>query len=282
MSIVSANFHHDFGLANRLFIFAVTYAYAKKHGKKMVFLKDFYHRSTIHSRIDDTNIFFSGIPFQNSDGLNLTKYNEKLFFKYDPIPFIESDVFLNGCYQSEKYFEDYKQDIYNRYSCPDQVEKNLHSTFKQLAKACFIHVRRGDFMYLPKYDLKLFDKYYPTAIESVLEKSREKKEDVFFYVLSNDLQWCTQHPLFKKLHNDKVLDFIDCNEVIGLWLMQCCARGGICANSTYSWWGGWLNKIKHSGNSEKKEKNVHFPSRILDDEEDYSDVISNLFTVIKE
>jgi hypothetical protein len=138
-------------------------------------------------------------------------------------------------------------------------------------------VRRGDYTYLPKYDLRLFDKYYPTAIDN----AQKENEDVFFYVLSNDLGWCTENSLFKNLYDEKKLEFVDCNEVIGLWLMQICAYGGICANSTYSWWGGWLNKINHEKNTPNKKNTVYFPSRIMNDDEDYTDLISSKFSVIK-
>jgi hypothetical protein len=56
--------------------------------------------------------------------------------------------------------------------------------------------------------------------------------------------------------------------------MQCCKYGGICANSSYSWWGGWLNKMTNN-NSE-----IIFPSKIMNDNKDYSDLISKKFTVI--
>lgn len=266
---VSVNFHHDFGLANRLFIFSAAYSYSKKHGKSLVFLKDFYHGVTIHSRIDYKNIFFSDIPIEENVSIN-QKYNDKLFFKYDEIPFIEGNVLLLGCFQSEKYFQEYKFDIYNRFSCPRYIIDQLQQLYKNLSNSCFIHVRRGDYTLLKKYDLNLFSEYYPQTIEKI----RNQFPNVFFQVLSNDISWCEQNEIFRKLKDENILDFIDCNEVIGLWLMQCCKYGGICANSTYSWWGGWLNRMTN------EKSIVYFPSRIINDNENYTDLVSDMFEVI--
>jgi len=275
MSSVSVNFHHDFGLANRLFIFAAAYAYSKINKKKLIFLHEFYHRVTNHSKTDYTDIFFSDIPFDSMANFkNFDRYNEKLFCKYDEIPLIKKDntiLLLSGCFQSEKYFINYRQDLNNRFSCSKYIKHQLLNQYLDIVRGCFIHVRRGDYTLLKKYDLNLFDNYYPKSIIQV----REKYPNAFFYVLSNDIEWCKNNDLFKKMKNDKILEFIDSNEVIGLWFMQCCQYGGICANSTYSWWGGWLNKMNNN------DSNVIFPSKIMNDELDYTELISDMFQVIK-
>jgi hypothetical protein len=262
---VSLNFQRDFGLANRIFMFANAFAYAKNNNKKLVFLKDLYHRFTNHSSIDYTHIFFADIPFTENDQ-TFQKFSEQDYCKFIEIPNFDHNVILNGCFQSEKYFENYYDEIFKRFSCSDFIKEKLFQEFKYLNRACFIHVRRGDYTYLPKYDLKLFDRYYPEAIE----RFNKKHLDVFFYVLSNDPDWCSQQQIFQKFN----FQIVYCNEVIGLWLMQCCKYGGICANSSYSWWGGWLNKMTNN-NSE-----IIFPSRIMNDNKDYSDLISKKFTVI--
>lgn len=272
---VSINFHHDFGLANRLFIFSAAYAYAKKHNKKLTFLHEFYHHFTIHSRTDYTHIFFSDIPFNSiTQYNNVNRYNDKLFCKFDEIPPMtrEDLLLLLGCYQSEKYFQEYAQDLYKRFSCSAYIKNQLLNFYPQLSRGCFIHVRRGDFLVLKNYDLNLFDHYYPSAISKI----RKQYHDTYFYVLSNDLEWCRNNDLLKCLKNENSLEFIESNEVVGLWIMQLCKYGGICANSTYSWWGGWLNKMTHIENN-----TVLFPSRVLNDDADYTDLISNKFEVIQ-
>lgn len=262
---VSVNFHRDFGLANRLFMFANAFAYAKKHDKKLVFLKDMYHHFTNHSSIDYTHIFFADIPFTENNK-TFQKFSEQDYCKFEDIPQFDNDIILNGCFQSEKYFENCADEIYKRFSCSSFIQEKLFQEFKYLKRSCFIHIRRGDYIFLPKYDLKLFEKYYPQAIEMF----NKKHIDVFFYVLSNDPVWCSQQQIFQKFN----FQIVDCNEVIGLWLMQCCKYGGICANSSYSWWGGWLNKMLN------KDSEIIFPSRIMNDNKDYTDLISEKFTVI--
>jgi hypothetical protein len=280
---VSINFHYEFGLANRLFIFATAYAYAKKYKKKLVFLHEFYHHVTNHSRTDYTHIFFADIPFDTVESFkNFNKYNETLFCKYNELPIITNEdnnnvLLLSGCFQSEKYFKEYSLDLYKRFGCSEYIKNQLINFYPELNRSCFIHVRRGDYTVLKKYDLNLFENYYPQAISQI----RGKFPDIHFYVLSNDIEWCKNNDLFKSLKNDKVLEFIDSNEVIGLWFMQNCKYGGICANSTYSWWGGWLNKMTHDDITTNTKNSIIFPSRIMNDDLDYTDLISEKFEVIQ-
>jgi hypothetical protein len=67
--------------------------------------------------------------------------------------------------------------------------------------------------------------------------------------------------------------YIERDEITSLWLMSLCNLGGICANSTFSWWGGWLNP--------NHKKQIFFPSRMFPHNyADSSDLVPEYYTVI--
>ena len=114
-----------------------------------------------------------------------------------------------------------------------------------------IHVRRGD--YLSETNQKIYGRictldYYKKAIRYF----EEKYEDVTFFVFSNDLEWAKENLEMKKSC------FVDCNTeetaIYDMYLMSEC-RDNIIANSSFSWWGAWMNS--------HEEKEVIAPSKWL-------------------
>ena len=97
-----------------------------------------------------------------------------------------------------------------------------------------IHVRRGD--YLGAFPV-LDESYFNPAMAYFAEKY----SDVRFYVFSNDIDWCRHHLIADKI------TFVDWNtgkdSPFDMWLMTQC-RHNIIANSSFSWWGAWLNQNK--------------------------------------
>jgi hypothetical protein len=106
-----------------------------------------------------------------------------------------------------------------------------------------LHIRRGDYVSnkstLQFHGLLEMD-YYLQAISQI----KEKEKAIELFVFSDDLAWCQSHlNLSEKIH------FVDVNSKrdfhFDLFLMSHC-KHNIIANSSFSWWGAWLNK-----NSEK-------------------------------
>ena len=101
-----------------------------------------------------------------------------------------------------------------------------------------MHIRRGDYLELPQVNICTRD-YYMQAMQKMKALRKETK----FIVFSDDKEWiennfdmqdmviCTAN-LF-----DKYEDWYD------MYLMSCC-NGNIIANSSFSWWGAWLNQNK--------------------------------------
>ena len=90
-----------------------------------------------------------------------------------------------------------------------------------------IHVRRGDYVnhWLHHIDLR---NYYNFCFKQF--------ENVHYYICSDDIEWCKNNLLF-----DNILFVEGLDDIEDMWLMSLC-KNNIIANSTFSWWGAWLNK----------------------------------------
>jgi hypothetical protein len=185
------------------------------------------------------------LPLLNLLGLSgirvITDYNIRIrknrLFK----PFI---TVYCGRFQNEKYFKNIEAEVKQAFSFnPNKVSEETRVTAGMIANenSVSIHVRRGD--YLNKQNLALFENistlsYYNKAIEYILAHV----ENPVFYVFSDDIPWTKEN---LKLPN---AFFVDWNFGVRSWedlfLMTLC-KHNIIANSTFSWWGAWLNKNEY-------------------------------------
>lgn len=151
-------------------------------------------------------------------------------FHYIDLPFQEETCY-NGFFQSEKYFPD-KEFITNLFS-PSKFVIDQLSKYNDLltqGTTCAIHVRRGDYLkFSHVHFLQPLD-YYKKGIETI-------KADYYLF-FSDDLQWCKEN--FKGSN----YYFIEDKDYVELFLMTKCDHN-IISNSSFSWWGAWLNENKN-------------------------------------
>ncbi len=153
---------------------------------------------------------------------------------------VPGNVYLEGYWQSEKYFNDIKEIIHQEFC----VKYNLEARNKELAKvindceSVSIHIRRGDYVKNKTtnqvHGVCSLDYYYK-AIDIILEKCKNP----YFFVFSDDHEWVKKNIKLKKKiiyieHNSAEKNYED------LRLMSLC-KNNIIANSSFSWWGAWLN-----------------------------------------
>ena len=122
------------------------------------------------------------------------------------------------------YFQNYRY-------VPADFQSTLALPSVPSLDGAFLHIRGGDYVNHPFHDVKL-DAYYRRALEMFPPTTK-------FYVFTNDIAYA------KTLSWLTAIDyaFIDePDEVRSLALMTQCRDGGICANSTFSWWGAYLNR----------------------------------------
>jgi hypothetical protein len=176
-----------------------------------------------------------------------------------------------GRFQNEKYFQDKKSDVKRAFS----FDKNKTSAkTREIARiiatgnSVSLHVRRGD--YLNEKNLNIFEnictlEYYNKAIHYILNAI----ENPVFYVFSDDISWAKEN---LKLSNAFFIDWnLDAQSWEDMYLMSLC-KHNIIANSTFSWWGAWLN--------ENKNKMVLCPPKYTNiyDEEFFPDTWRKIYT----
>jgi hypothetical protein len=153
-------------------------------------------------------------------------------FEYNKIPYT-SNMILDGYFQSEKYFKDYKKQILEQLSLKQNLCKALIEKYKKLTngfQTISIHIRRGDYLTLANHYTNLNINYYKAAI------AKFKLQDTKILIFSDDIKWCKKY-----LVGNKFI-FIEGNSNIeDLFLMSLC-NNNIIANSSFSWWGSYLNK----------------------------------------
>lgn len=145
-----------------------------------------------------------------------------------------------GLWQTEKYFEDSKDDVRKQFSfLPFDELKNIELAKKmQNENSVAIHFRKGsDYMKFDLYQGICPPEYYLKAIQYI----KEYVDAPVFYVFTDNPRWVRDN-----IHGVKYT-MVDWNPTSGkrnfrdMQLMSC-AKHNIISNSTYSWWGAWLNK----------------------------------------
>ncbi len=158
---------------------------------------------------------------------------------------LPDNLYLSGYWQSEKYFASIGSIIREQLT-PRALLDDHNSSFiarMQSENSISVHVRRGDYAASKDY-ASFFGVLSAAYYEGAIAKMRTEVERPSFYFFSDDPAWCRQ--TFSGLQ----AAFIDHNKgedsFKDLVLMSAC-RHNIIANSTFSWWGAWLNQ-----NQEKK------------------------------
>lgn len=214
-------------LANQLFQVAAVVSYAKRHDIDY-FLPEWSNGWT--GGRDMTKIFKG--PFNVDDRVLYTSTEDfkEESMMYSDIP-RSHRLSLVGYFQSERYFEE--DLIREMFSIEPRVEaeivKKNDGTFEG---RCSIHVRRQDYLNYPNVHPFLGIDYYERAVTLMKERGYES-----FLIFSDDLGWCRDHFI-----GDEYA-FSDKNKhnYEDLVLMSLCSSH-IIANSTFSWWGAWLNR----------------------------------------
>lgn len=165
-------------------------------------------------------------------------YIEKSKFSYNKdIELVKDNTFLYGYFQTERYFESQRIELLHNFMLKDQIDKINSSLIDQIKSenAVSIHIRRGDYINSP-FELLDVQEYYLKAIELI----QKKVESPSFYIFTNDYLWTEEN--FSSLNIKKTIVNINKNEqsFIDMILMSNC-KHNICANSSFSWWGAWLN-----------------------------------------
>lgn len=172
--------------------------------------------------------------------LKKSEFFEKVSFSYDESVFNNVDRYYAGFWMNTFYFKSIEQKIREAYKFNRLLDTRNQQTLNKIKgnESVSIHVRRTDYVSLGYHLVSDLD-YYQSAIEYI----KGKKKAVTFYIFSDDILWCKAN--LPSLIRDSEYIFVDWNtnddnHYIDLQLMMSC-KHNILANSTFSWWGAWLN-----------------------------------------
>ena len=217
----------------------------EKSDKMRPYQLDLFNLPIKFAKKNIINQFLNPSKFQR--GLNKFGFLKKTYYKeysflFDPKVNIQSpSVYFGGYWQSEKYFatsDSIKQALNFKKSLNYESEM-LKLEILQKENSVSIHVRRGDYILSPEsiqfHGTCTID-YYKSAINLI----REYVNKPFFYFFSDEPKWVEQN-IVSGLTNYTIVKH---NQGADSWqdmaLMSKC-KHHIIANSSFSWWGAWLN-----------------------------------------
>jgi hypothetical protein len=210
------------------------YAYgiylAQKNNTKLYLDTRFYNHQN-HRR-------FLLNQFQNieiDDGLDMIQNNYPIYtitdnFSYKEIPNpVDCNYYLDGYWQSQKYFNNIREEIIKYFTPNDDVLNKLKETEFIETNTTSLHVRRTDYVtsngYHPVQDIS----YYVNAIKEIGDYD-------YLFVFSDDIKWCKDNLKFNNIIYTEGM-----SEIEDMMLMSMC-KNNIIANSTFSWWAAYLNQ----------------------------------------
>lgn len=199
-------------------------------------------------------------------------YNEKFYHYNSDIAKINYSVYLKGYWQSEKYFLDYEDIIRYDFTLKHKLSDESARYAQMITDSTSIglHVRRGDYVNNPStndYHGVCSLDYYKKAVSII----NDLNINPYFFIFSDDLAWVKENLDFieKKVFIELDDNIPDCEE---MYLLSQCNHN-IIANSSFSWWGAWLNQ--------NPNKVVIAPKRwFADTSIDTSDLIPKTWTRI--
>ena len=254
------------GLGNQMFCYAFGYAVSKETGADLYLDTSMLDQSFVNNRkmeLDNYELRCKGRisyryrddVFHRKTGLNRIrkklaigigtkeyKEGENRIFEKEVFD-IKTDTFFDGFWQNYRYFDKYRNELLNIFRPKQTIAesvKNLQSRL-EAAESVSLHIRRGDYIGL---NWQISMKYYEEAIERITKEiGNNNNSKITLCVFSDDMDFV------KGFFSKREVPDIDIiyaeyesenNNIYDMYLMSRC-RHNIIANSSYSWWGAYLN-----------------------------------------
>ena len=217
-------------LGNFMFKLAAGTYYAKKYNKIP------YIHIGHHPAFDKQHESYGKIlkyPVYDGNLSSLTKVSEDEKFNFRELEYVDGDIRLDGCFESEKYFPD-DDIVKDLYSIPDDIEIRIKSQFPDINEYVGISIRLGDYFYHSRLFLMPEISWYMNMYEKYFHGRKA-------LIFSDDIDWCKnyfKHPDFIYYDNGHVgNDLYNIPDpFLNLYTMGLCHHH-ICSCSTWSWWG---------------------------------------------
>ena len=259
------------GLGNQMFQYAFAFVLAKKFGTQITLDLSWFENvktsENVTSREFDLDVFNLDYESATQEDLEkivrsddrsivqkllwkafkVKKYNpqknaiiQKVGYNFDKNLLSSSKYYYCGYFQNEKYFVNEREELLKCFSSKLPLDEKTQGFLNQIlaTNSVSIHVRRGDYVTLEcvnKFHGTCGLDYYQKAIEYIAKHVKNPH----FFLFSDDIDW-----VIKNLKIEHPFTVVDSNQEKGwldLELMKQC-KHNIVANSSFSWWGAWLNE----------------------------------------
>jgi hypothetical protein len=222
------------GLGNQIFQWAYGRFLSEKYNTPLYLDLIFFQNNISDTKRLFSLNKFSKIKFQilpkDRNISNLSNEPEKIKLQQLGDNFIFNELYyeddthyyLDGYWQSEKYFKEIKDVIKSELSSNFDFSNSLALPIKD--NNISIHIRRTDYITSNGYHPVQSIQYYKDALKLIGDYDN-------IFVFSDDIEWCKQNLEFEKMIFIEGFD-----DVEDLWIMSMC-KNNIIANSSFSWWG---------------------------------------------
>jgi hypothetical protein len=250
------------GLGNQLFQIFATLAAAIRNDDACYFL--YTTRDATGKRATYWNTLFHSLTPMTvlSSQANVQRFmqlptHQETSFRYNKLPgktaMNATPLKLVGYFQSHKYFNDVQDAIYDKLQLKEQ-QRGIKSMFAESvwfsgeAVTIAMHFRIGDYVHIQEAHPILSLEYYQRALQHIVDRvpGIDKINVLIFSetrdnaVIVDHMQQLKADPAFaRRCRFHKVPDMIE--DWKQMMLMSVCDNN-IIANSTFSWWGAYLNK----------------------------------------
>jgi hypothetical protein len=239
------------GLGNQMFQYAAARSLSKKYNTDLILNTEYFYNTPLKDvkRKYQLNVFNIDKNIKIEAKINpIIKFIQKIFLKFfgDKIQIfianlilkIKLSVYLNGYFQNEKYFLDIREILLEEFTLNKEINEETKKIKEVIEKseAICLNVRRGDYLrpdYLKIYGICSME-YYNQALEYI--KDRVKKP--LICIFSDDPEWVKKE---FKIDNVLFTDNRTISDYEQMYLMSLC-KHNIIANSSFAWWGAWLNQ----------------------------------------
>lgn len=212
-------------LGNQLFQIAATIGYAKKHNLEYCIPNQTLNNTWASYRFD--GVKYCDEIYKGTNVVTATTYREPSH-SYTEIPLIPANhIVLEGYFQSEKYFSHCKEDVLNAFSWE----------YPGIENSVSIHVRRGDYLLYPTKHPTVTIDYLNQSIRYFTKLGYNR-----FMVFSDDMPWCKENINDRNEFWFCEFEYSSLNTPLEDFFLMARCEHNIISNSTFSWWGAWLNK----------------------------------------
>ncbi len=218
------------GLGNQLFNLATVYGISREYNKQFALNYNSVFQSA-HTNINYMDTIFTkfktNITTDNpEESIPYDMKKPEIGQKYKDNKKALSVKEYNHFYQN---FDKYRSDFIRMLS----FDKAVSEKYDKLSNSAFIHVRGGDYKGLGGMFSLDLEEYYKKALSRCNESGVKH-----FYLFTNDMDHIkSKFPFVLEQPHTVVSE----NELDSLYLMSKCQLGGVASNSTFSWWGLYLN-----------------------------------------